>query len=383
MDTPVDGDNIGGWPLFDRRQTFATIAGFYDSQPTTNSTNFEWLYQYGGESVISGVPHWAGLHVQVGDEILDASVSPDQISDFSSTLDIANGAMIWSYTWTPSSGTPIEIYYTMFVHKLYVNQAAVQLQITAQDDVDASVIDILDGDGALRTTFVDSGFDDHVPVIWSAVSPNGLEDISAYVYSTVVGDDCDLSGRTQYTEKSVIGGNSSSIAQAIPVSLSAGKTSTVNKYIGGASSDAFDDPQATALAALRSAAYLGYQKLFASHAAEWHSIMTADTVEDFRDPETGLLPDDQNIVELAITAVTNPFHLLKETIGENAVTAANNNDKLGVDSISVGGLGSDAYAGWIFWVRILKSQMLLQTEIHANRLCLERMRRFGCNLALL
>lgn len=25
-----------------------------DSQPTTNGTNFEWLNQYGGESVISG-----------------------------------------------------------------------------------------------------------------------------------------------------------------------------------------------------------------------------------------------------------------------------------------------------------------------------------------
>ena len=43
LDTSVDGDVIGGWPLFDRRQTFATIAGFWDSQPTTNGTNFDWL----------------------------------------------------------------------------------------------------------------------------------------------------------------------------------------------------------------------------------------------------------------------------------------------------------------------------------------------------
>ena len=75
-DTPVDGDNINGWPLFDRRQTFATISGFWDEQPTTNGTNFEWLNQYGGESVISGVPHWSGLHVKIGDEVLNASV-PD------------------------------------------------------------------------------------------------------------------------------------------------------------------------------------------------------------------------------------------------------------------------------------------------------------------
>ena len=345
---------INGWPLFQRRQTFATIAGFYDSQPTTESTNFEWLFQYGGESVISGVPHWAGLHVKVGNEVLDASVPANQVSDFKSTLDIANGAMIWSYTWTPSSGSAIDVYYTMFVHKLYVNQAAVQLQLTAKSDVKASVIDVLDGDCASRTDFIDKGYNDQHPIIWSAVSPDGLPDISAYIYSTVVGDEsCDISGRTRYTEKSVIGGNSSSIAQAVPVSLAAGKTSTITKYIGGASSDAFEDPKATASEAAQKAAHAGYDKLYASHSAEWQSIMTPDSVEDFRDPDTGLLPEDQNIVELAITAVTNPFHMLKETVGENAVAAAGHNNQLQVNSISVGGLGSDSYAGWIFWVRIL------------------------------
>lgn len=51
IDTLVDGDMISGWPLFDRRQTFATISGFWDYQPTTNGSNFPWLDQYGGESV--------------------------------------------------------------------------------------------------------------------------------------------------------------------------------------------------------------------------------------------------------------------------------------------------------------------------------------------
>ena len=83
VDTPVNGDNINGWPLFGRRQTFATVSGFWDSQPTTNGTNFEWLNQYGGESVISGVPHWSGLHVKVGGEVLGASVPAGQISGLS------------------------------------------------------------------------------------------------------------------------------------------------------------------------------------------------------------------------------------------------------------------------------------------------------------
>ena len=75
QDVQVDGDNVNGWPLFSQRQTFATVAGFFDEQPTTNGTNFEWLNQYGGESVISGVPHWAGIIVDLGDAVyLDATV---------------------------------------------------------------------------------------------------------------------------------------------------------------------------------------------------------------------------------------------------------------------------------------------------------------------
>ncbi|KAK3724203.1 alpha,alpha-trehalase ath1 [Vermiconidia calcicola] len=350
VDTPVNGDMIGGWPLFNRRQSFATIGGFYNSQPTTNGTNFGWLYQYGGESVISGVPHWSGIHVQVGDEVLDASVPAEQISNFESTLDIRHATMTWSYTWTPSGGSGIDLEYTMFVNKLYVNQAAVQLKMTAESDTEAIVVDVLDGDCAQRTTFVGKQYEENDPVIWTAVSPSGFESVEAYIYSSMIGDNSfDTSSRMQYTQKSVIGANSSSIAQAMTVSLSAGKTSTVRKYIGGASSDAFDDPQAAALDAMETAVRKGYASVYARHCAEWQSIMTPDSVDYYSDPETGLLPKDPNVVELAIGAVTNPFHLLQNTIGARAIAAADGNTRLNINSIPVGGLGSDAYAGWIFW----------------------------------
>jgi len=61
-------------------------------QPTTNGTNFEWLNQYGGESVIAGVPHWSGLIIDLGNNTyLDASTDASQISGFSSTLDAKVG----------------------------------------------------------------------------------------------------------------------------------------------------------------------------------------------------------------------------------------------------------------------------------------------------
>lgn len=358
VDTPVAGDDINGWPLFDRRQTFATIAGFYDSQATTNMSNFYWLWQYGGESVISGVPHWAGLHVEVGGEVLSASVPANQISNFKSWLDIQHGAMYWTYTWTPTSGTAIDIEYAMLVHKLYLNQAAVQLRMTAEEDVKVTVIDVLNGDCAVRTDLVGKGYNNKKPVIWSAVSPHWLPEVTAYIYSTVVGDNyTDTTSRTQYTSESVIGGNSSSIAQAMNVGLKARKTATVSKFVGGASSDAFDDPESIATEACAAAAGQGFAKLSASQYAEWRSIMTPDSVEDYRDPQSGLLPDDPNVIELAITAVTTPFHLLQNTISANALAEVQNDKPIDVNSIAVGGLGSASYAGWIFWVRSLAAYM--------------------------
>lgn len=354
VDTPVAGDNINGWPLFDRRQTFATIAGFYDSQATTNMSNFYWLWQYGGESVISGVPHWAGLHVAVGDDVLSASTPSSQISDFESSLDIGNGILTWTYTWTPSSGSAIGIEYTALVHKLYLNQAAIQLRLTAEADSKVSVIDVHNGDCAVRTDLVGTGYSKNSSVIWSAVSPHWLPDITAYIYSAVLGDNyTDVSSRTQYTDEAVIGANSSSIAQAMNVNLKAGSPATITKFVGGASSDAFDDPETIASEACATALSQGFTSMLASHSAEWQSIMTTDSIDSYTDPATGVLPDDPNVIELAITAVTNPFHLLQQTISENALSSAGNDKPIDVNSIAVGGLGSASYAGWIFWVSIL------------------------------
>jgi trehalose/maltose hydrolase-like predicted phosphorylase len=349
VDTPVAGDNINGWPLFDRRQTFATVAGFYDSQPTTEGTNFEWLNQYGGESVISGVPHWSGLYVQVGSSVLNASVPSQEISNFRSALDLKHGILSWKYAWRPSSvNAEIEVEYEMFVHKLYVNQAAVQLKLTSQTNLNATIIDVLDGDCAVRTDLVEKGYDTQSPVIWSAVRPNGV-DTEFYVHSILAADDsCQAKNRRQYNVQSIIGGNSSSIAQAVDIALQPKQTSKIHKYIGGASSTAFSDPKCSSREAAWKASHTGYKSLRSCHRAEWESIFTQDSVDDYR-LANGSIPADSNLVELQITSITNPFHLLQNTIGSNAIAAAGNNTHLDINSISVCGLGSDCYAGLIFW----------------------------------
>lgn len=357
IEVPLNGDQINGWPLFDRRQTFATIAGFYDSQPQTNGTNFAWLYQYGGESVISGVPHWAGLTVDYNGTTLNAATDPGTISGFKSVLDMRTGSMEWSFTWSPLKGTVLDVSYTMFVHKLWINMAAVQLKITSLgSDANLTVTDVLDGDGAVRTNYTNKGFDGN-GTIFSAVSPNGLPNITAYIYSTIVGDghmkNSTLNSLVEDSNPADIGYNSSSIGQSYMVSLRMGQTSTITKYIGGASSDVFEDPKFVASNASLSAVSLGFSRLFEAHAKEWATVMPSDSVDDYTLPGNGSLPDDPNIIELQIGSVVNPYNLLQNTIGQNAIDAAqqsyNASEKLGTDSIAVGGLGSDSYAGFIFW----------------------------------
>ena len=349
IDTPVNGDNINGWPLFSTRQTFATIAGFFDEQATTNGTNFPWLNQYGGESVISGVPHWGGIAVDLGANVyLDATVDNATISNFSSSLNAKEGISKWSYTWTPKkSTTSFDIIYTMFAHKLYINQGFVQLQITPSADTNCTIVNVIDGRSAVRTNFTDSGMEG--TQIYTAVTPYNVHNVTAYIYSTMEGSaEVDMSTLALVTDKLFIGVNDSSIAQGASASLKAGQMTTVTKYVGGASSDGFLDPQRTAQGECMQAMQNGFCQSMATHVEEWSVVFPADSVDNYTFPENGTLPADEYIIESAITAVLNPYYLLQNTISANALSNASY-APIDTWSISVGGLTSDSYAGLVFW----------------------------------
>ncbi|KAL8804793.1 MAG: hypothetical protein Q9182_002385 [Xanthomendoza sp. 2 TL-2023] len=350
QDEQVNGDNVNGWPLFQERISFATVGGFFDQQPTTNGTNFEWLNQYGGESVISGVPHWSGIVVDLGDGVfLDASVDPSEISQFSSTLNAKAGVSTWHFVWTPAdhNGLSLDMTYVMFAHKLYINQAFVQLQITPSADCKASVANVLDGTSAVRTDFVSSGTDGSQ--IYTAVSPAGVRNVTAYIYAAVAATpEVDASTFTQVKDKSYLGANDSSIAQAASASLKAGTTTTITKYVGIATSDGFSDPQEVAKDASLTALGAGFDISMGTHIWEWANVFPDDSADNYTYPKNNTLPSDTFIVESAITAVLNEYYILQNTIGQNALDAANN-VPIDTNSISVGGLTSDSYAGMVFW----------------------------------
>ncbi|KAL8815590.1 MAG: hypothetical protein Q9223_005283 [Gallowayella weberi] len=350
QDEQVNGDNINGWPLFQERISFATVGGFFDQQPTTNGTNFEWLNQYGGESVISGVPHWSAIVVDLGDGVfLDASVDPSEISKFSSTLNAKAGVSTWHFTWTPANhnGLSLDMTYIMFAHKLYINQAFVQLQITPSADCKALIANVLDGTSAVRTDFVSSGTDGSQ--IYTAVSPSGVRNVTAYIYAAMAAtQEVDASTMMQVKDKSYLGANDSSIAQAASASLKAGTTTTITKYVGIATSDGFSDPQEVAKDASLTGLSAGFDISMGTHIWEWANVFPDDSADNYTYPENNTLPSDTFIVESAITAVLNEYYILQNTVGRNALDAANN-VPIDTNSISVGGLTSDSYAGMVFW----------------------------------
>ena len=348
VDVPVDGDVVNGWPLFQRRQTFATVGGFWDSQPKTNESNYEWLSQYGWDSAISGVPHWAGIVLDLGESnYLDASTNSSSISNFSSTLDMKNGVMNWAFIWSPNNQSSFNISYQMFAHKLSVNQAFVQLNITATNDTNATVANVLNGDCAVRTTPGQKGVDGGL--VYTSVSPNGVHNVSAFIFTdmTVNGSQV-ISDRQFFLNRPYVGNNQSSIAAGVSVRLRAGKTATITKYVGIASSDAYQRPRPVARNAALIALRTGFQQSLAAHAAEWAQLLPSSSVDDFSDPDNGTLPNDPYVIEDAILAVANPYYILQNTISQNSTSGA---PEMAINShsISVGGLGSDSYAGQVFW----------------------------------
>ncbi|KAI4153846.1 MAG: hypothetical protein LQ340_002055 [Diploschistes diacapsis] len=336
-----------GWPLFDQRQTFGTVSGFFDRQGSFNGTNFPWLSQYGWDSGISGIPAWGPLIVDLGNGVyLDANTSLSDISEVTLTQDFKQGIAEWQYTWTPAStDLAFNVSYTAFADKLHINRAYVRLRLTASKDCNVTIVNVLDGLNALRSIPIDKGSDGNF--IYSAVNPVGVDNVTAWVFACAV-----ASTATNFTEstapKPYIKDASYSIAQEATIQVKAKVGITVTKFIGIASTDAFSNPRQHAKISAEAAMSDGYDKSFEAHKTEWAQVLPADGISNYSDPFTGQLPEIPAIIEKQIVSVVSVFALLMNTISQNAVMAVNN-ASVNINGISVGGLTSDAYAGQRFW----------------------------------
>ena len=338
-----------GWPLFNERQTFGTISGFFDRQAETEGKNYPWLSQYGWDSAISGTPHWGPLVLELEDgKFLSANTSVDQLSNVELTQDFKQGLAMWKYTWTPEDSDELsfDITYTAFADKLMINRGYVQLQIEPSKDCNVSIVNVLDGVDALRTVFVDSGIEGNT--IYSAVSPEGVPNVTAWMYAGMTASGVDASAIFDVMDKDYISKNDSSIAQGVNATLKAGESTIITKFVGVASTDAFADPRSQAKIAAMHGVADGYDKCFEQHTNEWSKVLPRSSVADYADPNTGLLPSDPALIEKAVVGVVSIFGLLMNTVSENAAAMVEDRP-VNVNGISVCGLTSDCYGGQRFW----------------------------------
>lgn len=301
-------------------------------------TNYPWLNQYGWESFIAGIPHPTAIIFEFGGHTLNSTVRNSSITNFSSSLSFKEGLASWNYTWAPYTGACFDVSFRTFFSRLKPNVVAVEAYIISRQDINGTVTDLLDGRSAARSYLAEKGLCTNGTTIWSAVHPNGLSNITGYVYSTAEFDNdvAEMSSRRAYEAV-----NDTTIGQTFDISLKAGQAATFHKYIGVASNDKFECADSVAQAASIQASNDGWDNLLAEHVAEWSKIMPESTVDNFTDPITGQLPDDENIKNIQIASVANTFYLLQNLQPDGS----NLND----NSIAVGGLASDSYAGLIFW----------------------------------
>ncbi|KAF8427732.1 glycosyl hydrolase family 65 central catalytic domain-containing protein [Tirmania nivea] len=327
---------VNGWPLNNPRQTVTTISGFWDSQRNTTGTNFPELLKEGGESVISGIPAWSSFFVTSEEGHTYApGVDNSTISNFRQSLSLKNGVVETEVTWNPEGEPSCMLKYTVVAHRKRINLGMVKLEVSCAKATKLTITDILDGQGAQRTTFGGKGYVNDGSTIWTSVKPLGISNVTAYEVSTVeiVGVSArELSTRSNAKFRPYVSKNESTSAQEWNLTVDAQKSVTLVKYVGIASSDAFpNDAMGVAEAAVKGAKECGWKKLMKEHDAAWRELWDSSDV---------VVPGDQ---ELQIALRASLYHLLAN------IRSGSEGLGIGDNSISVGGLSSDSYAGFVFW----------------------------------
>ncbi|KAL7898809.1 glycoside hydrolase family 65 protein [Trichoderma sp. SZMC 28014] len=341
-DDSTGGYVLNSWPLDQPRATFGTISGFWDVQQNITHTLVPDNLKRGGESVISGIPDWTGLTVTTQDgQTYEPGVDPSGITSFHQSFSVQNGIVQTNITWNPpGQNTTYQLNYTVLAHRSRLNLGIVRLDLSVNQDTKLKITDILDGAGAVRADFYDKMFDED-GTIWTSVKPSGIEYCTAYVVSTVkfesisansVNVDRLRSGSsTRHNGESYpwVSTNSSTVASTWDWELTRGESLTVYKFVGISSTAAF--PSDT-LAHTKNVA-------ISARSVEWHDLISEHT------EKWDAVWNDGDIVirgnqDLQVRTRASLFHILAGLLSEDSGFA---------NSISVGGLSSDSYAGLVFW----------------------------------
>lgn len=351
-------DNLSnGWPLFNKRYAGAFAAGFYNNQESTPGTNFEWLLQYGSESVISAIPQWTTLSVTAQKNGKTYRLDPQakdgewgDITQYVQNMSLADGVVSTLYVWL---GT-VRIQYDVVAHRENPSLGVVRAQFTnvGTENFSFNVSDVLDAATSQRCR-INSASVDPERGIYMLYQPEGVDEAYAATYSSLrfQKNQCDNEVYSSFSDK---------VSHTLAFTLKPGKSLSVTKYVGIVTSDLNPEKYKlfqTVLSDARAASVApqDYSSVIGLHRESWNNIMS--------DALTAVFPDD---LLLTLTTRASVFHLCANTRSDaTGLTAA----------LPVAGLSSDSYAGMVFWDTDLwmVSGLLPWNPEHAKSLVLYRL----------
>jgi trehalose/maltose hydrolase-like predicted phosphorylase len=302
------GGRLGysNWPLDkDFRSTTALVAGVYEKSSSSD--------------YISTLPTWSDLSFGAAGQVLDAGVATSRISQYQQSLDMNTGTATTSFVWTPATGQSAHVTFTVLANRNRMHLGQVQASITPSWTGDLSVTSLLNGAGAQRITPTVRTVDTSTDTSTVQLTTPGRGTAVAETARLIAGSGVTVSRRT-----AVQGDNAATAGEQWTVPVKGGSTYTFTKYVGISTSNDAGTPLVVAHDTVDQAVAAGWQSLVSANNTDWAALWGPQVTV------TGQTSAQQ--------AVISSYYLLYASLraGENY-------------SIPPAGLGSDNYAGVIFW----------------------------------
>ena len=239
-------------------------------------------------------------------------------SNYLQTLDLRTGVLSTSVVWTSPAGHATRLLFAVLTDRARPHLAVVRMTVTPSWSGNATVTDMIDGTGAHDSTSTVVG-NPRAQTLQDTLVANGTNTTATI-----------LSALTAPAHPQAVPAAPGSVAETIPLAVTAGKTYTFTKYVGIATSVDTDrnphsvsvpvDADDNAFAGVK----LGWDGVAKENAAAWSALWQSNITVDGN-------------AKLTMEARAALFYLLASA-------------RAGVNwSVSPAGLSSDNYSGHVFW----------------------------------
>jgi trehalose/maltose hydrolase-like predicted phosphorylase len=284
--------------------TNATLAGFYAQAP-------------GQVQQRANLPAWSWLAFGEGGQ--EFTLSTGTVSGWRQQLDLRDGVVTTTATWTAPDGHVTTLSYDVFTDRARPHVAVVRLRFAPRWSGTATVTDAIDGTPATLTTGIARGSDPAKYQDWETIRTLGTGLIAGLASQLTLAP---AAGNT--TDTPVASTNPQSVVQQLSFSVSSGRSYTVTKYVGIDTAAGAADAAKTARQEAQSAAADDYAETLNENTAAWRALW-ADRVDVAGNPT------------LATEVNASEFYLWSSI-------------RDGVDwSVPPARLSSNDYNGHIFW----------------------------------